>query len=470
MKKNILLFFILYATTILLKLYTSPIITQIYFLCLLLIFFFSKKDYFWFALFFFLIESSNLIFLEGTWAELPGYNIVPSLILPSGVDRLISFSELFIYIAFFKALVQRKVEERSEILFSKPLKYLALYGIFLVFYGLILGVGQLKFLRSFRIAFPPLMLFFSISILFKSEKQYFRFFYLTFASLISVVVVQFFEILSGQKAAAFLGIGLSRGVERPLYSQNMIIISFIGALFLLAYKKNLSISRLFLWFVIFLGIISFVLSGSRGVFISTLVMLFLFVITIGIKKKQDVLLNLPIIFLLILSIAVSVNPIWQYIQKGVTRTSTLILLLEGDLSAGGTLGRFTVRAPRVWGKYIHRPILGFGFSKDFYQYRDIHVGYLSVLLNGGIIGTALFSYFWFYFLNKISKLRKSISKRNPYYDPLLVLGVGLMGLLTIHFSSSSVFMYLLGFKGRAIMVTFFFAFSNFMMKRAKNIV
>jgi hypothetical protein len=74
------------------------------------------------------------------------------------------------------------------------------------------------------------------------------------------------------------------------------------------------------------------------------------------------------------------------ISLSFERLKTIEYFLKGDLTAGGTLSRITVRGPRLMALFRERPLLGFGFSIDFFKNWDMHLGNQAILFQGGIIG------------------------------------------------------------------------------------
>ena len=152
------------------------------------------------------------------------------------------------------------------------------------------------------------------------------------------------------------------------------------------------------------------------------------------------------------------------------RMSTLTALLEGDPTAGGTLGRLTERSPRVLGKFVERPITGFGFSREYNEYSDSHVGNETLLLKGGVVGYALMFYFWFNFNLKLFRRNQYLTRQNPYKDTLLVFIIGFIGLFLIHSSSGYIFNYEIRFNtGMALAIILFFTFADRVFKKSVQI-
>ena len=105
--------------------------------------------------------------------------------------------------------------------------------------------------------------------------------------------------------------------------------------------------------------------------------------------------KIALVFIVLISIVLTIPKINLQILQVVERTLTMEDLAKGDLTAGGSLSRLTERGPRVMKKFYEQPVLGYGFSEEYYKFLDGHVGNQSLLLNGGIIGFIIISYFHF---------------------------------------------------------------------------
>lgn len=162
----------------------------------------------------------------------------------------------------------------------------------------------------------------------------------------------------------------------------------------------------------------------------------------------------------------------SFMGRSLNRLLTIEKLIEGDPTAGGTLGRITERRPIVINKFKKSPILGFGFSEDFYEYSDIHLGNETLLLKGGFVGYLLMLIFWIYFNITLYKRNLMLSKQNIYKNALLVFIIGFIGFFIIHSSSGYVFNYHINYQsGMAIAVIILFTFADRVYKetfKSKN--
>ena len=127
-------------------------------------------------------------------------------------------------------------------------------------------------------------------------------------------------------------------------------------------------------------------------------------------------------------------------------------------------------------EYPHIPKIGssmFFFVKDtdaalqYFKYADVHVGHHTMLLNGGIIGYLLFVFFWIYFILTLISQKTRHSQSNLLKKSLLVFLVGIIGLLIIHSSSTTIFSYFIKVPN-ALMLTIFFVFADIVYKETKR--
>jgi hypothetical protein len=169
------------------------------------------------------------------------------------------------------------------------------------------------------------------------------------------------------------------------------------------------------------------------------------------------MVSIPLVILAILFY--TSDTISTIVYSGLERTETVNLIFKGDITAGGSLDRLDVRGPIVFEKYLESPIIGFGFTDEYMNYADGHVGHHTMLLNGGIIGYALFMFLFIQFTYKLFVAYSVASKTNIYRKCVLVFLIGLVGMFIIHSTSAMVFSYQVGFS-KGLMVALFFMFAD----------
>ena len=156
------------------------------------------------------------------------------------------------------------------------------------------------------------------------------------------------------------------------------------------------------------------------------------------------------------------------VNNSLRRTSTLVALAKGDVTGKSTMTRINIRLPKTLEGIKKSPFIGLGFSnaKDKYS-QGGHVGNFDMVLQVGIIGFLVFLNFWLSFFRMIYSTRGRLSSSNSYKTPLLVLAIAMFGLLLLHFTSYHVFSYMV-YQSGVFCLIFFFCFSDFMVREARN--
>jgi hypothetical protein len=141
---------------------------------------------------------------------------------------------------------------------------------------------------------------------------------------------------------------------------------------------------------------------------------------------------------------------------------------KGDLSAGGTDARLAEYSPAVLAKFYESPIIGWGFSNEFSDNTNGHVGNQAMLLNSGLIGYLLFIYFWFSICVIPIKTRRYLLPGNPFRNSLLVIPIIFLGYFVIHSISGQLFQYAVGFQYQGVSQMYFYALANFYIIAARD--
>jgi O-antigen ligase len=131
-----------------------------------------------------------------------------------------------------------------------------------------------------------------------------------------------------------------------------------------------------------------------------------------------------------------VNIIENQVTKVLERVQTLEYTLEGDLTAGGTVSRATSRHEPVWNKFLERPIMGWGYSTEFGNIGDPHVGNQNLLLQIGVFGYILFMALIFSLVKNMFSLGRRI-KALSFTTTILIFFI--MGIFMIHSTSRQMF-------------------------------
>lgn len=436
--KEIKVFYLVYFALIIAAYFLDNVAIFLYWS---LFFFFlkSKKDYFWIALFFILTESPGyLISYFDEKHNLANYGLKISSL------RYIYYQEIVCLLLFAKALYYRNIKFIS--LFRNIVLVFLTYSLFLFAYSFMYDFPINRVFRTIR-ALIPLTLFFSIPVLMKKFEYYIKWFQLLKYFIIFVFLVQFIELFIGERLAYALG-GVritdmwssdynldEKELLRPLYSYYYIIITIIIAFTLIA-SRRFYFNKNELFILSVFGFLSILISGTRGYIIALSVFFILCVVFTKVFNKK---FSSLLVFLLLFSFILLIPNVNKQFAGVFSRLSTVELLLKGDLTAGGTLKRVETRAPKVFEVYNSGPrILGYGYSKNFWDNMDNHVGPVTVLLNAGIIGTLIILLLWLSYIIRTLQL----SKKNAYVKyPMRILVFGFSILIIIHFTSNIVFSY-----------------------------
>jgi hypothetical protein len=430
-------------------------------LVLLLIFIRSKNNYFWLAFFFVLFQTPAGIFSGGNlnfYGRLPLFTIIPGA----------SFTtiEIFVFIAFIKALLMKAT---VTIPFKRPLQYLFFYLGFIVIQSFLFGMSKNTIIYTSRVLLF-LSLFYTIPAFLQNREDYYLFILLVIPFIVLDFAGQIYELESGHKPfktiianVQLLEVSDITGGMRTEISAYLNFLALFFSLFILTLKER--INKMLILGILSISILSVLLTATRGWIMSYGIMLILFFILYMNRIGKNIKWIL-ISFVMLVIILKYVPDLKTQSTNALKRFSTMGSLLQGDITAEGTLSRLSNRGPLVMVNFWKNPLTGFGFSDTVDS--DPHVGNQNLLMTTGIIGYGLFLYFWLYFSYRILVTTKKISFNNPYKKALKVFIIGLLGLFLIHSTSSQIFGFDPGFgaQQKLFLLALFFSFAGFFIKDA----
>lgn len=434
-------FFYLIVTVILVYFVDTRINTWISLLIFPVIWY-SKRDYLWLAFFIVVVDMPGGLFSGGIQQE---QFRLPIYVIGAGIS--FTFYELFVIVIFIKSLSVKRIRSNYSPPFClKELRLLLGLFIVLILISIPFGFGFNSISAVFKTALT-LTLFYSVFYLINSKKHLINFFKILFPFVFVALVLQIYGLINGEQFVAFLkpGSGVEQGSynidadketwQRPIEMAYTVFLTFSGSLFLLSYQLH-NFKKWYLALVNLLSYIVILLTGTRGWFIAFsfgYVAFFLF----SRKILTRLVIRSGLIILLVIFLITLVPVINKQIKNAWSRIITIESVVKGDITAGGTLGRFNIRAPRVMeGFYSSSIILGAGFSDLYFTYEDGHIGYNNLLLNAGVLGFLVIIYsFW-------KLLRKPFSKPPGYKFvyirastiPLIMLLILNTGFQTIGFN------------------------------------
>jgi hypothetical protein len=259
----------------------------------------------------------------------------------------------------------------------------------------------------------------------------------------------------GVAKKAWFAIHVKEGkTYRGLYNEGILLISYFGALFFLAFKPGRYLPVWLCFAVIMANFASVFLSATRGWVLSfsfALIFSLLFVLRLSGKRLATV----GVLVLIFLFSAQSLPIIGVQIKNAVERLLTIGKLAEGDETAGGSLIRLSVRGPRVMKVWEESPLTGWGFSTRFMDANDFHVGNQNILMHSGIIGYALMHLFFLYFAAQLFFRSMNQPRGSPYKRVLLFFCIFFPAWFLLHSSSQQFFSYYQFVIGGIIQAVFF---------------
>jgi hypothetical protein len=220
---------------------------------------------------------------------------------------------------------------------------------------------------------------------------------------------------------------------RVINSPFLVLICFIYASYWLYANRAVGFKRLYLGAIVAICYFLNALSATRGWFLAFSLMLTVSFLVYLNKTHRIIAYLFPMVTVIIF-MASSSSQLSYVVGNAIGRLQTIETLVEGDLSAGGTLGRITVRMPLMLVKLKENPIIGFGFSDEYYQYADNHVGWIMQMLQMGMLGLFIFLVMFYRFVAHNTLIARLTKEKAVH-----VFSIALMGIMVIHTSSTAIF-------------------------------
>lgn len=425
------------------------------FLVILIAAYWTKLDYVYLAWFFIINDAPGRLFVAGTFdaARIPLYPIM------AGVS--IGFQELFIMLYLLKYLKYRRA---STFIFKKEFTWFVAFAILVAVFSLPFGMSFDNLILTYRYLFPWALVFI-VPAFIHDKKTLSRTSLLLFPIVFLALVSQFYSYVSGEyldeilRGASVADINNEESVSRSYSAVFIILFSIVQALYFLFNRKT-EINKNYLGAIIFLGYLSIIMTATRGWIIALFAILLGVLVFFGFMKGNANVVRLVIVSAIVFFIVQYQFPvITRQLDASYERLTTIESLMSGDVTAGGTLKRLDVRSPRVMKKFWENPIIGWGFSDEFYKYQDGHVGNQNILLNVGILGYILLIGLFIRILKNIWRMSKKKEFRILENRAPLVYFFGLIAVFIIHSTSGQFWGYIL-LKYQIIFVAFFMAAIN----------
>ena len=428
------------------------LLIKVIFLLLLFVVFRSKDDVFWLAWFFVVINAPGRLFSIGyssTIYRLPLYRLGPGV--------AIGFEELFLIIYFLKFLLKK---DKNQNIFKRYWTFILIYGFITLFYSFGIGLSSGNVVTAVRSIMPWFWVLILPEFISDSDKlaEAFKllapFVFINFLiQIYTQITGQYLnDILSGKIWYGFLGsaeeelVRISDGCAVNLFCMIM-------SLFYLC-SEDKRFNRIYLNLLIVIYLIFILMTATRGWIVASLILLSSVFFMRGFNFIKQFTSTLLILILFIFLLRIIYPSFILQASLALERFKTLKFLIAGDPTAGGTLARISERSPRVMAVFRESPVIGWGLSDRYFRSWDGHVGNQTMLMQGGIIGYAIWIICYFltllniYFLNRNSIVRSHIKNGG------IVFLMAMIAIFVIHSSSSQI----LGFNGNVLFFRYLLAF------------
>jgi len=450
--RNDLLLIVFLVTLSYLAVYEFPnILRTIIFSGIIIAFIFSRTSTApWVIYFFFILSSpATLFYAEESWFLV----LTPTV----GVDYSFIISIGFLFKAYISNLniYNRFVDERN-IFFS--------YILVLIITGILWGGSSMANTFLTVKSFMNILMILFLPVIIDLENDESRIRKLAYILIMVLFVIQSYEITIGRSLFESVNNFFQRG-EGSL--QRNISGTYLAFFTLILTLSEILTARIKIstWSVIvfIMSILLIINTGARGWMIAISVVIsgsLLLVI-----KRRKIFIGLTSIAFIVLIVLLLPEKYTSNIYKSFDRLSTVSLILEGDLSAGGTASRLTERGPRVMQKFRESPFFGFGFSDVTRDYYDGHVGNQSILLQSGLIGFFVLYIIILRVLRHFLRSTITLSTGNPYRHKVIIFLIGFAGIIIIHFTSQEMYSYVM--RGdKAILLAFWLSYILFYNHKA----
>jgi len=429
------------------------LLIKVIFLLLLLAIFRSKNDVFWLSWFFVVINAPGRLFSIGyssTIYRLPLYRL--------GSGAAIGFDELFLFIYLLKFLLKK---DKNQNIFKRYWTFILIYGFITLFYSFGIGLSSGNVVTALRMIIPWFWILIIPEFISDSDKLA-----KAFELLAPFVFINFFiqiytqitgqylnDILSGEIWYGFLG-SAEEELVRIVDGCAVSLFCMIMSLFYLC-SEDKRFNRTYLNLIVVVYLIFIWMTATRGWIVASLILLSSIFFMRGFNFIKQFTSSLLILILFIFSLRIIYPNFILQTSLAMERFKTLKFLIAGDPTAGGTLGRISERSPRVMAVFRESPVIGWGLSDRYISSWDMHVGNQTMLMQGGIIGYAIWIICYILTLLNIYILNHNTIVRSDIKNGGIVFLMAMIAIFAIHSSSSQI----LGYNGNVLFFRYLLAFT-----------
>lgn len=439
-----------------------PIVRTFYYISILSFYFLSKRDEMWIPLLFFMCAPIFQMFSQRPYVWI--VELTPTV----GV----SWWTAMPLVIFAKYYNRKYNDNKIEDLVRKKYSVYAFYAVFLILWGTLLYRHSAASVLMTWNCLTIMLMFFYLRSAFTYQKLL-HVSSIIFVFSIVIVVINTIELIMGNIITYYFTFGAIRTLISNIEGEEFMrrtlgtFVSYyalIMSLFYIANKRN-DFNYIYLIIVSALSWFNILNSGTRGWMLSTIVLMFMYMLLYS--RKILTMLFVPKIVLSLVFIATTV---YLFIPAEVTRNlrvsfdrfATLeAVVYEGDMTAGGTVGRWDQRGPRVLTRFSESPIFGFGYSRVMQEYWDGHVGNHVLLLEGGIVGMIVV------YLTVMLLIYYFIKQEYKGVKGAGVFGLSLISIMVIHSTSRNMISFRLA-PNTAMLLCLLFAHYNAYMDLLKK--
>jgi hypothetical protein len=415
--------------------YTPAAVAKIGMVPLLVLALFSKRNEIWVVILFIIIDKPGGFFSTGyadASSRLPLYKILP------GMSFI--FTDLLAIILIIKSLMKRRVS-----LFYQNQIYAFSFIIILAIFLTFSNTFSINIFVSYLREIILLSLIYFLPRLLNNEDSWnfffimiFPFVFLNFASqlygffngvpLVAIVNPEYIETNLNFKAV----IADSQEASRIFNGVLTGFISIAGVLYYLSIKRP-SFKRSYLITVLVFSILPVFLAAYRSWSIAYSMMILLFLLFVNPSRRKIKYIPSIIVLFIFIFLFLRTSPLLNtQLNNALSRLSTIENLAQGDLTLGNTATRLTEKLEDVWNLFKANP-MGYGFSQEGFNYNNEHVGWLSQIIQFGIIGYIVL-YSSLILMNfKLLKLHRGSSRNNPMRGAIIVSLLMFLGIFMIQF-------------------------------------
>ncbi len=431
----------------------TQLLIKVIFLLLLLAIFRSKNDAFWLSWFFIIIDAPGRLFSvtnANTIFRLPLYRLGPG--------AAIGFDELFLLIYILKFLLKK---DKNINIFKRYWVFILIYGFITLFYSFGIGLSSGNVVTAIRMIIPWFWVLIIPEFISDADKlaKVFKllvpFVFINFLIQIYTQISGLYlnDILSGERWYNLLG-SPEEELVRVTDGFCFTLFCMIISLFYLC-SEDKRFNKTYLNLIIITSFIIIFISATRGWIIATLILLSSIFFMRGFNFIKQFSSTVLILILFIYLLRIIYPSFILQTSLALERFKTLKFLIAGDPTAGGTLARISEYSPRVMAIFRESPVIGWGLSDRYISSWNIHVGNQTMLMQGGIIGYAIWIICYTLTSINIYFLSRNLIVKGIIKNGGIVFLIAMIAIFAIHSSSSQI----LGFNGVPLFFHYLLAFT-----------